>query len=167
MKRIITTNLRMKTYAIMALLLFSTLSSAFAKMPKEPMVYYEYHAGNSYARWAEKYVAELKEDGTVKLIYGRSEGRSADEYGDTLIVDASVMKHIEEIYLEHKMYKYEKRYRPELDVTDGDEWGVTAEFGISRSERKLFSSTGYEAWPKDDGLKIINSYIKSFFEQRG
>ncbi len=155
----------MKTYVVMALSLFSFLSSAFTKKPKESMVYYEYHAGNGYALWAEKYVAELKEDGTVKLIYGRSEGRSVDEYGDTLIVDASVMKHIEEIYLEHKMYNYEKHYRPEYDVTDGDGWGVTAVFEISRSEREFFSSNGYEAWPEDDGLKIINSYIKSFFNK--
>lgn len=154
----------MKTYVVMALSLFSFLSCAFTKKPKEPMVYYKYHAGNGYALWAEKYVAELKEDGTVKLIYGRSEGMPVDEYGDTLIVDASVMKHIEEIYLDHKMYKYEKNYRPIFDVTDGDGWGVTAEFEISHSERTIFSAHGYEAWPKDDGLKIINSYIKSFFQ---
>ena len=153
----------MKPYVIMALSLFTFLSCSFVSKPEEPMTYYAYGAGNGYALWAERYKAELKEDGTVKLTYGRTEDMSAEEYGDTLIVDASVMKHIEEIYLEHKMYKYKKHYKPLFDVTDGDGWGVSAEFGISRRERKFFSASGYEAWPKDDGIKIINSYIKSFF----
>lgn len=155
----------MKKYVVMALFLFSFLSSSFAQKPKEPMVYYEYHVRNSFALWAEKYAAELKEDGTVQFIYGRSEGMVADEFGDTLTVDASEMKHIEDKYLEHKMYEYEERYRPEYDVTDGTGWGVTAVFGRSRSGRTLFSASGYEAWPEDDGLKIINSYIKSFFDE--
>jgi len=156
----------MRLLIVTVLSIFSFISCAFKSRPKEPMVYYSYHAGNGYALWSEKFSAKLQNDGSVELVYGYTHDMSAEEYGDTIVVDISALKHIEEIYIEHKIYKYKERYESPFFVTDGDSWGSTSMFGKDSSKKEIISTGGYESWPKDDGLSQINNYIRSFFPKK-
>ena len=155
----------MKSLLVMALSFISFMSCAFKSPPKEAMSSYSYRVGNGYALWAECYNAILLKDGSCQLVYGKTHSLAEEEYGDTLIVDASVMKHIEKIYLDNKMYKLKDRYEPTFFVTDGTSWSATAVFGTERRTRKVLSTGGYETWPDNKGLSAINNYIKSFFPQ--
>ena len=56
---------------------------------------------------------------------------------------------------EEKMYAYKERYRPPMEVLDGESWGFSARFADGSS---IYTS-GSNAWPEGNGLGRIQSYM--------
>ncbi len=141
----------MKRFIFMTLMLFSLFSCTNAKKaPVENMRSYSYSYSSSPAYNLNEYSAKLLEDGRCQI------GFAHNEQGDTIIVSGEVMKQIEAIYREHKIYNYKERYTPKLKVLDGDMWSYSAHFG-----KESYSSHGSNAGPSDKGLSEINNIILS------
>ena len=144
---------------IMSLSLLSLLSCSFCFKPRHEMTSYRYSSGNGYALWYKSFSAELTGDGRCLLTIESRNDFANDGRKDSLYVDKDVMQHIEEIYRSHKIYRYRKEYNPIGEVMDGTSWSYSAYFGRETN----YKSNGYQRWPKDNGLNVINSYIASFF----
>lgn len=147
----------MKYLTLMISLLLSIFSCADTKKvsadssrkaPVNSMTSYSYNYNSSPAYNQNEYSARLLEDGRCQI------GFAHNELGDTIIVGGEVMKQIEAIYREHKIYNYKKEYSPKYEVLDGDGWGYSARFG-----EEGFSSHGNNAGPSDKGLREINNII--------
>lgn len=146
----------MKHLTLMISLLLSLFSCADAKKvsadskkaPIENMRSYSYHYSTSPAYNHNEYSAKLLEDGRCQI------GFAHNELGDTIVVGGEVMKQIDAIYRDHKIYNYKKEYSPKFEILDGDMWGYSAHFG-----EESFSSHGNNAGPSDNGLREINNII--------
>ncbi len=136
-------------------MLFSLLSCADAKKaPVGSMTSYSYHYNTSPAYNQNEYSAKLLDDGRCQI------GFAHNEQGDTIIVSGEVMKQIETIYREHEIYNYKAKYKPSLEVLDGDMWGYSAHFG-----EEYFQSSGSNAGPSDRGLKEINDILMKLLHE--
>jgi len=132
--------------SFMFLSLFSCADAKNAPVKSMTSYSYRYNSGPAYNNC--EYSANILEDGTCQI------GFAHNGHGDTITVGGEVMKQIEAIYREHKIYNYKKEYRPSVVVHDGNSWGYDASFG-----EESFRSSGYNASPSDDGLHEINDII--------
>lgn len=139
----------MKHFILMIFTLLSLFSCATAKKaPVNSMTSYSYSYSSSPAYNHNEYSAKLLENGSCQI------GFAHNKQGDTIIVGGEVMKQIEAVYREHKIYNYKNRYTPAFEVLDGDSWYYSAYFG-----KESFSSSGSNAGPSDRGLSEINNVI--------
>jgi len=132
------------------------------KMPKRPLISVYYSYGSQMHRNPDTRftVKRDQEDGQIYCInYNRKE----DRFELYHIADTSLMERINEVIREHKIYRYKRSYN-NPDVLDGSSWGFEAQYGDSTSTRDTYwedrlRSGGSNAWPKDDGLKIIQGIV--------
>lgn len=154
----------MKHLTLMISLLLSLFSCADAKKvsadssrkaPVNNMTSYSYHYSSSPAYNHNEYSAKLLEDGKCQI------GFAHNEIGDTIIVGGEVMKQIEAVYREHKIFNYKEKYTPKFEILDGDMWGYSAYFG-----KEYYSSHGSNAGPSDRGLDEINDIIINLLRKK-
>lgn len=130
--------------------------------PTEPLKSYHYIESGSMAQPDLEFTIEYMDDSLCRVIYFN---RLRDDYKDmeerdTVTAPASLLKEIEKIVSEHKMYKYEKNYSSKWEVMDGTSWGMYLTYQDDRS----ISSHGYMSWPQDDGISIITNLMRKRFK---
>lgn len=79
----------------------------------------------------------------------------------TYAVGEDLLDSIQNVIINHKMYKYKDHYEPIFEVLDGDSWHYEAVY----SDRTILSSGGHCAGPKDDGTTVINNIIKNYVKK--
>ena len=127
-------------------------STCCAKDPQGEMTHYHYSESNDYAAGHVSYTAEMQPDG--KCLLTRESGRIQKPDVHTATVDKAAMDSVLAIFLEKKMYAYDKEYSPMFEVTDGTSWSYSAKVGD-----KSFSSHGYQCWPDRAAFRAINAYL--------
>ena len=60
-----------------------------------------------------------------------------------------------QIVREEKMGKYKEHYTQPHKILDGTSWSLY----VRLDDKTSFSSSGYMAWPRGDGLQRLNTYL--------
>ena len=104
------------------------------------------------------YDFQLEKDGRYMLI--NSTNRSPKE-ALRAEVPAYVADSLAQIVREEKMAKYKESYTHPHKILDGTSWSLY----VRLDDKTSFSSSGYMAWPKGDGLERLNSYLGNLWKE--
>jgi len=108
--------------------------------PNDTLVYFSYFKGGGMRRFdGYRYLVEETKDGRVHFLFNED---YPDEK-DFVIDDHSVFDSLQQIVLNHKMYKYQGHYDPPMRVLDGQSWSLYVKYA---SGAKI-SADGYMAGP--------------------
>gem|GEM_PF-2982358 len=123
--------------------------------PKVIILSYHKTDGRRYPQaW---YDFQLEEDGRFMLT--NSTNRSQRE-ALRAEVPAYVADSLAQIVREEKMSKYKEHYTQPHKILDGTSWSLY----VRMDDKTSFSSSGYMAWPKGDGLERLNTYLGNLWK---
>ena len=137
--------------------LFQSCMGILKPVPNVPdcdLKEYTYRSTGMTSFPTEDISVSLLSDGRVQLTRLDKENWGERE---SYYVGTEVLQQVKEIIREENMMGYKDHYRTKLDVLDGTSWGLTATFVDGTQIR----SGGYMAWPKDDGIDRIKTYLYS------
>lgn len=146
----------MKYLILMAFSMFSLFGFADKNgVSDKTLVSYTYNRHATMAQPIDDIEVGLTEKGDYCAIKIYVHETGLGEY-QTYLVSTSLMTKINEIINSHKIYEYESSYRPQYEILDGESWSYSASY----ADKYYLQSRGENAYPKDNGLYLINSLIK-------
>ena len=155
--QITNSEIRMLTVLIilMALLVSSPVTGASTDADSEAapkVIILSYHKTDGRRHPQAWYDFQLEKDGRYMLI--NSTNRSPKE-ALRAEVPAYVADSLAQIVREEKMGKYKEHYTQPHKILDGTSWSLY----VRLDDKTSFSSSGYMAWPRGDGLQRLNTYL--------
>ena len=132
-------------------MLTAWVSCATKKMPEAQLVGVRYTHSGTMAGYVFEGEMKTEKNGDVVL------QAMKESYGAVFEshLTAEQVQHFRQIIEEEKMYAYKERYRPSMEVLDGESWSFSARFADGSS---IYTS-GANAWPKGNGLGRIHAYM--------
>lgn len=125
------------------------------------LIFYSYQLKAKSVMPLEQFTVEKTDSNTCRVIYVKDFDReSLNLISDTIEVDISLFDKIEEIVKQHEMYAYKPSYTPEELILDGERWKMNLNY-----DGVLYQSTGENAYPNDNGMKLITELVHQALER--
>ena len=111
----------------------------------------EYKIQNSWSVHPDFYfiLTYEEQNGTYRLTNG---SEVPEQEARTIEVPASFAQQLDQIVQEENMTGYKRDYESEYEIHDGTSWTIHIRF---KDNKQSVYSSGYEAYPDDDGLKRV------------
>lgn len=136
----------------------STTMAADAKGRK--LISYSYQLKAKSVMPVEQFTVEKTDSNTCRVIFVKDFDRaSLNLISDTIEVDIALFDKIEEIVKQHEMYAYKPSYTPKELILDGERWKMSLNY-----DGVLYQSTGENAYPNDNGMKLITDLVHQALE---
>ncbi len=146
---------------LMALLVSSPVTGASTDADSEAapkVIILSYHKTDGRRHPQAWYDFQLEKDGRYMLT--NSTNRSPKE-ALRAEVPAYVADSLAQIVREEKMGKYKEHYTQPHKILDGTSWSLY----VRLDDKTSFSSSGYMAWPRGDGLQRLNTYLCNLWKE--
>ena len=124
----------------------------------QKVIILSYHKTDGRRHPQAWYDFQLEEDGRYMLV------NSTNRYQREALraeVPAYVADSLAQIVREEKMSKYKEHYTQPDTILDGTSWSLY----VRLDDQTSFSSSGYMAWPKGDGLERLNTYLGNLWKE--
>lgn len=129
--------------------------------PEGKLISYSYGHQGSMAQPTYDFSMKRLDDKTCEIAYFNHDVEPRIENYeyvlDTVVKPIALMDSVEAIVRESKMWNYKERYKPVFEVMDGDSWSLSFKF---EGQELPFSSSGYCAGPKGDGMHNVIQLLK-------
>lgn len=116
---------------------------------------YSYRLKAKSAMPVEQFTVEKTDGNTCRVTIVKDFDRATlNLISDTIEVDIALFDKIEEIVRQHEMHAYEPSYTPDVLVMDGERWEMSLDYDGGH-----YHSTGENAYPNDNGMKLITELV--------
>ena len=148
------------TLGIASLLLCSCfcLTDDGNKLKADDLTYYYYKIHNGYSGFSREYEIVYKDSVVTATVRDCNMLLDSCDVHSVSNVPREKLIEIGEMLVKAKVQNWESSYS-EPNVFDGDSWSFDVKFG-----KKMYWSSGYMAWPKDDPTHKINKIIYDLYK---